>query len=117
MEKIVEISEKFNFKLFLVNLGILAFYSLSLLWKLLSNMSNMNVSFFFHGLAIFAATAIAGAVTLSLMHMLLWYCCDQYKKSTGFAPQTASATTAAPTPAAASASTPTSSESNSEENK
>ena len=83
MEKIVEKAEQFNFKGFLVSMGILGLLVLSQLIEFFSHMSDMKVGFFFKSLGAIVATLIIGAVALTTLHMLLWYLCDQYRKVTG----------------------------------
>ncbi|MCM8543247.1 MAG: hypothetical protein NE328_23460 [Lentisphaeraceae bacterium] len=83
MEKVVRYAEDFNYKAFIVNIGILAFYTVFSLFKLLGNMGNMPVTFFLHSFAILAASVIGGVVFLATTHLVLWCSCDYYRKAKG----------------------------------
>ena len=96
MDKIIEYVDKFNFKAYLVNLGITALYTIFGLFDLMGFISKMPMGLFLKTFALLAATLIAGVVVLTTIHMVLWCACDYYKKNSGMA-----AADPAPAPVAA----------------
>lgn len=96
MEKIVENAEKYNYKAFLVNLGILGLLTLSMLFDMFGILKHMTVGMFFKFIGMIVSTIIGGTVALATVHMILWCACNHYRKVTGSSPAPESAGEPAP---------------------
>jgi hypothetical protein len=79
LTKLIEFVDKYNLKVYLVNLAVVVFTALSYLFGIFDG--DMKVSHFFEGIARVAGKLFGGVATFTAIHLFIWWVSDFYKRN------------------------------------